>query len=72
MEETDKDSDVPYLDSRYNYSPWERECLQEIESQPDMEARLLLEKEAIMDRLWASFQDAAKSVAQLHKGEISN
>eukprot|EP00794_Sanderia_malayensis_P009202 gene9202-10176_t len=67
MEDTDKDSEVPFIDSRYNYSSWERECLQEFESQPDIEARLVLEKEAIMDRLWASFQNAAKSVAELHR-----
>ena len=68
MDESDKDPEVPFIDSRYNYSSWERECLQAVEAEPDVEARLLLDKEAIMDRLWASFQNAAKSVAQLHKG----
>ena len=68
MDESDKDNNGSFIDPWFTYSPWERECLQHFETDPDAEARLLLEKQAILDSLWASFQNAAKSVAQLYKG----
>lgn len=72
MEESQKDNDGSFIDPWFNYTSWERECLQHLEAEPDVEARLLMEKQAILDNLWASFQNAAKSVAQLYKGnEIS-
>ena len=71
MEESEKDNDGSFIDPWFNYSPWERECLQHLEAEPDVEARLLLQKQAILDSLWASFQNAAKSVAQLYKGKLN-
>lgn len=70
MEDSEKDNDGGFIDPWFNFSPWERECLQHKEAEPDVEARLLLEKQAILDSLWASFQNAAKSVAQLYKGKV--
>eukprot|EP00795_Rhopilema_esculentum_P009261 gene9261-16949_t len=68
MEDSNKDNECPFIDPWYSYSTWERDCIQHLEAEPDVEARLMAEKQAILDNLWASFQNAAKSVAQLYKG----
>lgn len=52
------------------YNPIERECIQDIESEEDLLERLREQKETALEKLWLTFQSAASSLAQLHKGKI--
>ena len=47
---------------------WEKQCIEQVESQPDFEERLPAEKEQALQRLWNAFQNAATACAQLYKG----
>lgn len=50
------------------FTSWEQECINEVETKPDMEAQLENEKVGTAQKLWISFQNAACCVAQLYKG----
>ena len=58
-----------FFDSRALFNPIERECIQNIESEEDLMERLQDQRDAAIERLWLTFQSAASSLAQLHKGK---
>jgi len=58
-----------FFDSRAMFNQIERECIHNIESEEDLMERLQDQKEAAIERLWLTFQSAASSLAQLHKGK---
>lgn len=59
-----------------NHSPdhwmnsFEVECLEELDSEPNMEDCLRNQREYAQQKLWSQFQNSATSVAQLYKGKI--
>ena len=68
MDDRDNKQD-DYFDALALFNPLERECIQNIESEEDLMERLQDQKEAAIERLWYTFQSAASSLAQLHKGK---
>ena len=50
------------------FSNWEKHCIEQLESQPEVDERLAVEKEQALQRLWNAFQNAATACAQLYKG----
>lgn len=55
--------------------PWgfthlEKQCIEQLESQPDVDERSALEKEQALQRLRNLFQNAATACAQLYKGNV--
>lgn len=51
------------------FTSWEKQCVEQVETQPDFEERLATEKEQALQRLWNAFQSAATACAQLYKGK---
>lgn len=47
---------------------WERQCIEEVESGPDLESQIQNEKDISTQKLWLLFQNSATCVAQLYKG----
>lgn len=47
---------------------WERQCIEEVESSPDLESQIQNEKDTSSQKLWLLFQNSATCVAQLYKG----
>ena len=52
----------------WSYSNYERQCIDQIEREPDFDEQLVAEKEQAVQRLWHVFQSAAMACAQLYKG----
>lgn len=52
----------------WSFSNYERQCVEQLETQPDFEEQLAEEKEQAVQRLWNAFQNAAMACAQLYKG----
>lgn len=50
-----------------NYTPWEEECIKEVEDCGDLERQTESEKDMSKHKLWHSFQTAACNIAQLYK-----
>ncbi|XP_067673318.1 HUWE1-associated protein modifying stress responses-like [Haliotis asinina] len=48
-------------------SNFEDQCLDDLESEPNMEDRLQAEKEYAVKKLWLTFQNSATAIAQLYK-----
>ncbi|XP_064478886.1 HUWE1-associated protein modifying stress responses-like [Ornithodoros turicata] len=46
---------------------WERQCIEEVESSPDLETQIQNEKDTSSQKLWLLFQNSATCVAQLYK-----
>lgn len=46
---------------------WERQCIEEVESGPDLESQIQNEKDISTQKLWLLFQNSATCVAQLYK-----
>lgn len=56
-------------DESWGLTSWERQCIEHIESQTELEAREASdEKDQALHRLWNAFQNAAMACAQLYKG----
>jgi hypothetical protein len=51
----------------WSYSNYERQCIEQVETQPDFDEQAE-EKEQAVQRLWNAFQNAAMACAQLYKG----
>ena len=51
-----------------SFSNWEKQCIEQLETQEDVEERLEIEKEQALQRLRNLFQNAATACAQLYKG----
>lgn len=49
------------------FSNWEKQCIEQLETQEDVEERLEIEKEQALQRLRNLFQNAATACAQLYK-----
>lgn len=52
----------------HKYSNWEQDCIDYVESSPDVESQIEDEKGGNAHKLWFSFQNAACCIAQLYKG----
>lgn len=61
--------DENYFDPWSIFSPTERESIENIEDEDHLFERLNEQREAALERLWATFQGAAASLAQLYKGK---
>ena len=69
MEDHDHNKgDDGYIDSWTLFSPTERESIGNIEDEDHLCERLQEQRDVALERLWASFQGAASSLAQLYKG----
>lgn len=53
-------------------SNFEDQCLDDLESEPNMEDRLQAEKEYAVKKLWLTFQNSATAIAQLYKGNYED
>lgn len=49
------------------FTNWEKQCIEQLESQPDVDDRSAIEKEQALQRLRNLFQNAATACAQLYK-----
>lgn len=49
-------------------SNWEQQCLDELDSEPNLEERLPQKRQYDSEKLWYSFQSCAGAVTQLYKG----
>jgi len=68
MEDHDNNKgDDGYIDSWTLFSPTERESIGNIEHEDHLHERLQEQRDVALERLWASFQGAASSLAQLYK-----
>ena len=47
---------------------FEEQCLQELQTEPNMEENLETERELAEQKLWLQFQNSATAIAQLYKG----
>lgn len=56
--------------SPVKYSPYEQECIDYIESLPDVQSEAESEKLNYERRIWNYFQNSALSIAQLHSKGI--
>lgn len=55
------------------YSPFEQECLQEVEDgRLALEDQFVSERDASGHKMWLSFQNAAACIAQLYKGKCAS
>lgn len=54
----------------WTFTSWEKQCIEQVESQPDLEEKLPTEKEQALQRLWNAFQNAATACTQLYKGTM--
>lgn len=50
------------------FTNWEKQCIEHLETQEDVDERLAIEKEQALQRLRNLFQNAATACAQLYKG----
>ncbi|CAG2103826.1 unnamed protein product [Medioppia subpectinata] len=50
------------------YTNWEMECINRLETSPDLDQQIDIEKGGNEHKLWVSFQTAACSIAQLYQG----
>ena len=48
-------------------SSWEQQCLDELDSEPNLDDRLPQERQFAVDKLWYSFQTCASAVTHLYK-----
>ena len=71
MDDHDHNKGEDYIDPWSLYSPTERESIGNIEDEEHLHERLQEQRDVALERLWASFQGAASSLAQLYKGEGS-
>lgn len=53
----------------FRTSSWEQQCLDELDSEPNLDERLPLERQYAADQLWYSFQACASAVTHLYKLE---
>ncbi|XP_012555074.1 HUWE1-associated protein modifying stress responses 1 [Hydra vulgaris] len=68
MDDHEHVSDESFLDSWARFSPIERECFQHIDHEETLVDREHeQERNAAIERLWATFQDTASSLAHLYK-----
>lgn len=52
----------------FNLTNWEQQCVEEVESTPDLEPQMQTEKDFATQKLWVMFQNSATCIAQLYKG----
>ena len=71
MEGRDRD-DFEGGNEPWGFTNWEKQCIEQLESQPDVDERSALEKEQALQRLRNLFQNAATACAQLYKGNVSS
>lgn len=69
MEGRDRD-DFEGGNEAWGFTNWEKQCIEQLESQPDVDDRSALEKEQALQRLRNLFQNAATACAQLYKGNV--
>ena len=69
MDEHEHKPDDSFFDTLSRLSSIERECVQNIEAEDDHLQILQDQREVALERLWATFQGAASSLAQLYKGK---
>jgi len=67
MDDHEHKVDENYFDPWSIFSPTERESIENIEDENHLFERLNEQREAALERLWATFQGAAASLAQLYK-----
>ena len=53
----------------WGFTNWEKQCIEDLESQEDVDERSTFEKEQALQRLRNLFQNAATACAQLYKGK---
>lgn len=51
---------------------FELECLDHLQSEPNLEEKLLCEKDLAEQHLFVNFQNSATAIAQLYKGTVAN
>ena len=51
-------------------SNWEQQCLDELDSEPNLEERLPQKRQYDTEKMWYSFQNCAGAVTNLYKGNI--
>ena len=54
----------------WGFTNWEKQCIEQLESQPDVDEKSAIEKEQALQRLRNLFQNAATACAQLYKGKV--
>ena len=69
MEGRDRD-DFEGGNEPWGFTNWEKQCIEQLESQPDVDERSAIEKEQALQRLRNLFQNAATACAQLYKGKV--
>ena len=67
MEGRDRDDFDGGNESR-GFTNWEKQCIEQLETEDDVDERLAIEKEQALQRLRNLFQNAATACAQLYKG----
>ena len=67
MEERERENSDNQSEA-WTFTSWEKQCVEQVESQPDFEEKLATEKEQALQRLWNAFQNAAAACTQLYKG----
>jgi len=67
MEDHENDRDDIFFENRSQLTVAERDCLHHLESEEDRIERLQIQREAVLEKLWFTFQSAAASLAQLYK-----
>lgn len=53
----------------WGFTNWEKQCIEDLESQEDVDEGSTFEKEQALQRLRNLFQNAATACAQLYKGK---
>ena len=71
MEDHENDRDDIFFENRSQLTVAERDCLHHLESEEDRIERLQIQREAVLEKLWFTFQSAAASLAQLYKGHFT-
>ncbi|CAG2239264.1 HUWE1-associated protein modifying stress responses-like [Mytilus galloprovincialis] len=67
-----EDKDDGSLSPDHWMNSFEEECLEELDSEPNMEDCLRTQREFAQQKLWLQFQNSATSVAQLYKDRIQD
>lgn len=68
QEENGQQSDQ--LGSENWLSHFESQCLQELDTEANMEERLQTEREYAAQKLWSAFQNSATAIAQMYRGRF--
>lgn len=52
----------------WTYTPFEQECIKDLETLPDPESEYEMKKNQYEERLWNSFQLTATAITRIYKG----